>query len=56
MPTPQGGACISDVLVNRNSREYGETDDQEALRLLEFVLNEVLLQRYRNAGQISSLS
>lgn len=41
---PQGGACVTDVVVNRESREYGNTDDAEDLSLLEEIIRDHLLQ------------
>lgn len=40
---PEGGAQVADVVVNRESREYSNTDDSEDLRLLEEVIRDHLL-------------
>lgn len=41
---PEGGASITDVIVNRETREYGNTDDNEDLKLLEEIIGYHLLQ------------
>lgn len=40
---PEGGAQVADVVVNREIREYSNTDDGEDLRLLEEVIRDHLL-------------
>lgn len=40
---PDGSARVTDVVVNRESREYGNTDDREDLRLMEEVIRGHLL-------------
>lgn len=41
---PEGGACVTDVVVNREPREYTNTDDDEDSKLLEYVISCHLLQ------------
>ncbi len=41
---PKGGAYVTDVIVNRESREYSNTDDDEDLKLLEQIIRYHLLQ------------
>lgn len=41
---PKGGAYVTDVIVNRESREYSNTDDDEDLKLLEEIIRSHLLQ------------
>lgn len=40
---PKGGGYVTDVVVNRESREYSNTDDDEDLTLLEEVIRSHLL-------------
>lgn len=44
---PDGGAQVADVVVNRESREYSNTDDGEDLRLLEQVIRDHLLHPFK---------
>lgn len=39
-----GGAHVTDVVVNRDNEEYGNTDDEEDLKLLEDLIRYHLLQ------------
>lgn len=41
---PKGGAYVTDVVVNRENREYSNTDDDEDLKLLEEIIRYHLLQ------------
>lgn len=41
---PKGGAYVTDVVVNRESREYSNTDDNEDLKLIEDVIRYYLLE------------
>lgn len=41
---PKGGAFVTDVVVNRENREYSNTDDDEDLKLLEEIIRYHLLQ------------
>ena len=41
---PKGGASVTDVVVNRENREYSNTDDDEDLKLLEEMIRYHLLQ------------
>ncbi len=41
---PKGGAYVTDVIVNRDSEEYGNTDDDEDLKLLEEIIRYHLLE------------
>lgn len=41
---PKGGAYVTDVVVNRENREYSNTDDDEDLKLLEEIIRSHLLQ------------
>lgn len=41
---PDGGAQVAEVVVNRESREYSNTDDGEDLRLMEQVIRDHLLR------------
>lgn len=41
---PKGGAYVTDVIVNRENREYSNTDDDEDLKLLEEIIRYHLLQ------------
>lgn len=41
---PKGGAYVTDVVVNRENREYSNTDDDEDLKLLAEIIRYHLLQ------------
>ena len=41
---PKGGAYVTDVIVNRENREDGNTDDDEDLKMLEGIIHHHLLQ------------
>jgi ADP-ribose pyrophosphatase YjhB (NUDIX family) len=41
---PKDGAYVTDVIVNRESREYSNTDDDEDLKMLEEIIRYHLLQ------------
>lgn len=41
---PNGGAYVTDVIVNRDPAEYGNTDDDEDLKLLEEIIRYHLLE------------
>lgn len=41
---PNGGAYVTDVIVNRDPEEYGNTDDDEDLKLLEEIIRHHLLE------------
>lgn len=41
---PKGGAYVTDVVVNRENREYSNTDDDEDLKLLEEIIRYYLLE------------
>lgn len=41
---PKGGAYVTDVVVNRESREYSNTDNDDDLKLLEEIIRSHLLQ------------
>lgn len=41
---PKGGAYVTDAVVNRENREYSNTDDDEDLKLLEEIIRYHLLQ------------
>lgn len=41
----QGAACVTEVIANRESREYGCTDDAEDLRLLNDIIRYHLLEQ-----------
>lgn len=43
---PKGGAYVTDVVVNRENREYSNTDDDEDLKLLEEIIRYHLLQPF----------
>ncbi|MBE0564480.1 MAG: hypothetical protein IH621_00860 [Krumholzibacteria bacterium] len=40
-----GGARLVGAAVNRNPEQYGSTDDEQDARLLEYVIDAVLLRR-----------
>ncbi len=41
---PKGGAYVTEVVVNRENRQYSNTDDDEDLKLLEEIIRYHLLQ------------